>query len=139
MLDKRTNIMNRYTIKEHNKWVEEVKQLYQKVKSHLEPYEITFLGSKLYVFPNVFSPKYFFNTEWYGKALPKIVGNNSFLEIGTGTGAIALEIGKNNSRILTTDINEYAVENAKFNFKQNNLDIQVLKSMLVRNLTTKLS
>jgi methylase of polypeptide subunit release factors len=120
--------MNTYTKEDYIDWVKEVKELYKKVKSHKTSYEITFLNSTITIEPNVFSPKYFNNTKWYAEKLLKIIGNSSLLEIGTGTGAIAIEIAKNGSNVFTTDINPYAIQCASNNFIKNNVEIEVLES-----------
>jgi len=109
--------MIEYSKQEHDLWVSEVKELYQKVKSYKSPYLIDFLGRDLTVCPNVFSPKYFNNTKWYSEKLPNIIGKNSLLEIGTGTGAIALHCYFNGASVVATDISKDAYDCAKYNFK----------------------
>lgn len=117
--------MYRYSDKEHSLWVEEVKRIYEEIKSHKDPYFIDFLGIKLEVLPNVFSPKYFNNTKWYAEILPKIVGKKSLLEIGTGTGAIALNCSLNSASVTATDINKEACTCARSNFQSNDCKIPV--------------
>jgi len=117
--------MIEYSKKEHDIWLLEVKEIYQKIKSHKVSYVINFLGSDLTVFPNVFSPKYFNNTKWYAEKLPKIIGKGSLLEIGTGTGAIAFYCNQNGASVIATDINKDAYDCAKFNFENMNCKIQI--------------
>lgn len=119
-----TNIKLRtYSLKEHDFWVKEVKEIYQKVKSHSTSYVIDFLETKITVCPNVFSPKYFNNTKWYAERLPNIIGNSSLLEIGTGTGAIALHCCLKGANVTATDVNKDALNCAKRNFKNTNQNI----------------
>lgn len=119
-----TNIKLRtYSLKEHDFWVKEVKEIYQKVKSHSTSYIIDFLETQITVCPNVFSPKYFNNTKWYAERLPNIIGNGSLLEIGTGTGAIALHCCLKGANVTATDVNKDALNCAKLNFEKTNQNI----------------
>ena len=65
-----------------------VREIYEKIRSHREPYGISILGIDIIVLPDVFSPKYFTDSEWYAKEAAEIVGAGSLLEIGTGTGIL---------------------------------------------------
>ncbi len=58
------------------------------------------------------------------------------LEMGTGTGAIALALKKNNpaSRLLASDISLQALEVARSNAQKHNLDISFLESNWFQNL-----
>jgi len=91
-----------------------------------KPYEVSILGKKLVVLPKVFSPKYFTDTPWFAREIPKIVKKNSFLEIGTGIGAVTFFVAFGGSEmVVATDINPIAVKNARLNFKKYKLDIPV--------------
>ncbi len=70
------------------------------------------------MFPRVFSPGYFTDSAWFAKKLPGIVGTNSLLEIGSGTGIVGLSCALQGAKVTSTDINPKAVENTVFNFKQ---------------------
>jgi release factor glutamine methyltransferase len=84
-----------------------------------EKYEIEILGRKFVVYPNVFSPKYFFDTEFFAKELP-VQKDKNFLEIGSGTGAISVFAIINGAKHVTAiDINPAAVKNTKENAKLN--------------------
>lgn len=50
-----------------------------------EKYEVEILGRKFVVYPNVFSSKYFLDTEFFARKLP-IQQDEEFLEIGPGSG-----------------------------------------------------
>lgn len=112
-------------------WLEDTLKVFEKMKRDKKPYEISMLGKKLVVLPNVFSPKYFTDSEWFASEIPKIVKERTFLEIGTGTGVVALHVALNGSRnVVATDINPDAVENSKQNFSAYKLDIPVYQGDL---------
>jgi len=106
-------------------WEQEVRNVFDKIKSHKEKYSIGVNGVEVYVFPNVFSPAYFTDSKWFAETIPKIVGQHSFLEIGTGTGIVALFAGLNGADVSATDINPDAVENARHNFKNYGIDAKI--------------
>ena len=89
-------------------------------------YTIRVLGKEVPVLPGVFSPKYFSDVKWFAKEVPKIVRKRSFLEIGTGTGIIALFTALHGAgKIVATDINRAAVHNARKTFHLHKLKISV--------------
>lgn len=100
--------------------------VFSKMAHDLEEYCVTILGRKIIVMPGVFSPKYFSDVEWFAKEVPKVVGRRSFLEVGTGTGIIALFVALGGARrIIATDINPAAVKNARRTLRLHNLSIPV--------------
>jgi len=82
-------------------------------------------GLQISVLPNVYAPCFFKDSKWFAWEVSKIVGNHSLLEIGTGTGIIAIYCARNGARVVATDINPAAVENAQFNAKNYHLGIDV--------------
>ena len=73
------------------------------------------------VYDGVFSPTVFNDTFFYAEALPVPVGG-SVLEVGCGTGFIALQVAKKGAgSVLATDINPSAVANCKANAEKHNL------------------
>ena len=76
------------------------------------PYFHTVAGEHFIVFPEVFSPKYFKDTEFFAEKVPE-KAKGQFLEIGTGTGAVAIStfLGKNVEYVTATDINHIAFLN----------------------------
>ena len=116
-------------------WEDEVRAVYDKIKSHKRPYQITVNDIELTVFLKVFSPAYFTDSRWFAEALPEIVGRKRLLEIGTGTGIVALFAALNGAEVTATDINPYAVDNAWFNFRKYGLEIHVLWGDMYRPLT----
>lgn len=107
-------------------WQQEVFNIYKRIKRHKKPYDIKLENVVLTVLPNVFSPKYFTDSFWFAKELKEIIGRFSLLEIGTGTGIIALFCALNGAKVVATDINPAAVKNAKINFKRYNLNIPTM-------------
>ena len=105
-----------------DRWREEVFKVFNKVKSHKDPYEVEVEGIKIQVLPNVFSPRYFTDSIWFAKEVSEIVGQNSLLEVGTGTGIIALFCARNGAKVVAVDVNPDAVKNAQLNFQTHNLD-----------------
>jgi release factor glutamine methyltransferase len=73
------------------------------------------------VHEGVFSPSVFNDTFFYAEALPVPVGG-SFLEVGCGTGFIALRVAKKGAgSVLATDVNPSAVANCEVNSEKHNL------------------
>jgi release factor glutamine methyltransferase len=108
-------------------WYDHIFNIYDRMKATSKdgPYEVEFGDLKLDVLPNVYSLLFFSDTLWFAKKISKIVGSKSLLEIGTGTGAIAVLCANNGAEVVATDINPDAVENAKLNAKRYNLQISV--------------
>ena len=84
---------------------------------------VDFYGNKLYVNKNVLIPR--FETEELVDNTIKLVekkfnGKVNILDIGTGSGAIAISLKKNlDSNVVATDISKEALEVAKNNAKYN--------------------
>jgi len=100
-------------------------EVYEKMKKEKKPYTITVKNKELTVLPGVFSPKYFTDSEWFAEKIPKIVKNKKMLEIGTGTGIVAIFCALEEADVVATDINPEAVKNCKLNSKKLSLDIDV--------------
>ena len=83
---------------------------------HRRPYDISYRGRLIRVFPEVLSPKY----DWSGKfgveCLPPLQ-NKTFLEIGSGCGIVSLFAALNGAAMVASvDISPIAARNTKFNF-----------------------
>lgn len=88
-------------------------------ESETKKYEIKILGRKFIVYPNVFSPKYFKDTEFFARELP-IRAGEEFLEIGPGTGVASVFAALRGAKHVTAiDINPAAVKNTKENARLN--------------------
>lgn len=103
---------------------QKVREVYEKIKSHKQSYSINVDGVEIEIFPNVFSPAYYTDSKWFAQTVSKYVKNNSFLEVGAGTGIVALFVGLNGADVTVTDINPDAIENTKFNFKKHSLRVK---------------
>lgn len=103
-------------------------------------YLVKILGRKFFVYPGVFSPKYFNDTELFAKYFPYKEGG-AMLEIGTGVGVIAIiaVLERKVNRVIATDINYIAIKNAKENLRAYELDkrIKVIKSNLFEKFKNK--
>ena len=109
---------------------------FAQMEADTDSYEFELDGKTIPVLPGVFSPKYFSDVDWFAREVPKIVGNRSLLEIGTGTGIIALFVALAGSgRILATDINPRAVKNATETFRRHGIRASVRESDVFSTIT----
>lgn len=101
---------------------------------------VNFYGVNLLVNENVLIPR--FETETlvektinYAKELTEPL---DILDIGTGSGAIAITLAKHLScHVLATDISKEALETAKTNSKRNNVQIEFKQSDILKNVQGK--
>ncbi len=107
-----------------NRFQHTIDVLQKSQRDNTFPYELEKSGVKISVFENVFSPKYFGDSQWVADNLPLAVDvrEKKCLEIGTGTGLIAIKLAQAGAlKVTATDIVENTLNNAKFNVEQNNL------------------
>lgn len=98
------------------------KQILDQSQQEFEPYLCIVDGREYVVHPDVFSPKYFHDTELFASNLPVRAGE-SFLEIGPGTGAISITaVYRGAVRVLAVDINPAAVANTLENIRRHSMD-----------------
>ena len=116
-------------------WVKEVYRLYEQMRGHTKSYHTTVNDLDIIVFPNVFSPAYFTDSAWFAKVIPSIVGKKSLLEIGTGTGIVAIAAVLNDATVVATDCNPHAVANAKENVKYLGVNVEVLEGNMYNPIT----
>jgi release factor glutamine methyltransferase len=77
------------------------------------------------VLPNVLSPKYFSSTEFLCREIPFHM-NDTFLEIGTGIGAISIFAAlRGASTVVSVDINPDAVKNTILNAEKHGVSAAV--------------
>ena len=98
-------------------WVSEVRNIIDKHREEKKPYSVSVCDTDIKVFPQVFSPKYFPETQWFAKEVLKFTGNKKFLEIGCGAGALVLLAAINGATVSATDINKEAVTNTIANLE----------------------
>lgn len=95
----------------------------------------TYKGIRLVIPPAVFHPGFFFSTRLllqYIAALP--LKNRSFLELGAGSGLIALYAAREGARVTASDINAVAVHSLEMNSHSNRIPITILNSDLFTNI-----
>src|SRR3989338_2689661 len=107
---------------EYKDYIEGTRKVLEQSKTETKPYRVTVSGKEFVVFPNVFSPKYFNDTELFAQNLPIRIGEE-LLEIGPGTGAISIfAIYKGAKKVLAVDINPDAVENTRANIQLHHME-----------------
>lgn len=107
---------------ERHIWEDSISRLLQKALSHKEAYTIPISGFSVSIHPNVYSPKYFPESKWYGQELEKLIEpGQDFLEVGVGSGIVSMHVARAGGRVKGVDINPDAVAITKKNFAQNGL------------------
>jgi release factor glutamine methyltransferase len=95
----------------------------------------TYKSIRLVIPPTVFHPGFFFSTRLllrYIAALP--LKNRSFLELGAGSGLIALFAAREGAQVMASDINTVATHSLEMNSQSNRIPITVIKSDLFTNI-----
>jgi methylase of polypeptide subunit release factors len=93
----------------------EISRIYIEMRNR--PFEVRCIGLKLKSTSDVYAPDMFSDSAYFATELPKIVGQKSLLEIGTGTGIIGISCALNGANVVATDINLSAVKVAMTNIK----------------------
>ena len=89
-------------------------------------YHVKANGFDIIVLPSVFHPTWHFTSLFLAEACEQLVQPNArVLEIGTGTGLVALSAARHASRVVAVDINPLAVECARLNVRNNGMDRKV--------------
>jgi release factor glutamine methyltransferase len=78
----------------------------------------------LVVIPGVFHPEFFFATALFIRTLARrpIGGDTRALDMGTGSGALAVALGRRGARVTALDVNPLAVRCARANVTMHGLD-----------------
>jgi release factor glutamine methyltransferase len=95
----------------------------------------TYKGIRLVIPPAVFHPGFFFSTRLllrYIASLP--LKNKLFLELGAGSGLIALYAAREGAVVTATDINPVAVHSLELNRQSNRIPLTVIQSDLFADL-----
>ncbi len=88
-------------------------------------------GLRLTILPSVFHPGLFLTTHTFLQFLQKMpLAGKKLLELGAGSGLIALWCARAGARVTASDINPAAVKGLAENAVANNLQVQVLHSDL---------
>lgn len=83
----------------------------------------------------VFHPGFFSSTQFllqYISGLP--LKDKNFLELGAGSGLIAIKAAKQGARVTATDINPVAIDYLYSNSAQNNLSLEIIQSNLFTDI-----
>ena len=116
--------MTKHRVSEQE-WKQGIYESFAKVAKHTGQYEITVGKFDITVLPNVFSPKYFTDSLWFAEELPAIVGKKTFLEVGVGTGIVALYCAAAGATVTAIDINLDACRNTVMNAKRYGFSMSV--------------
>ncbi len=104
-----------------------------------EPYELEIEGEKISIHDGVFAPDPSLTNSPFVilNNLPDVSGKE-VLDMGTGTGIIALVCARKGANVVAVDSDDKAIENAKENFQKSGLEnIEVVKSNLFENISGK--
>lgn len=95
----------------------------------------TYKGIRLVIPPAVFHPGFFFSTRLllrYIAALP--LKNKTFLELGAGSGLIAMYAARQGAAVTATDINPVAIHSLEMNARSNRIPLTVIRSDLFTSI-----
>lgn len=84
-------------------------------------------GRPLLVLPGVFNPTLFFSSEFFAEYLlsAEIPSSSSVLDLGTGSGVVAIVVAPRVSGVVATDVNAGAVRCARINAILNRVEDRV--------------
>lgn len=140
--------INRLELNLHSKYLVKtkiqlaIKQAVQR-RMQLEPLQYIFGETKFYDFPIKVNPAVLIPRPETELLVEKITKNNnslnSILDLGTGSGAIAIYLAKAfpKAQIIASDISEKALKIARENAKMNNAKIKFIQSDLFQNISKK--
>ena len=94
--------------------------------------EVDVRGEKFAISESVFNPKLFYSSELMIDALNHIgiSPDKMVLDMGTGSGILAIISAKKGARVVAIDINREAAKCAKMNAKNHDVDVEVICSDL---------
>jgi len=80
-------------------------------------------GFEIAVLPAVFHPRWHFTTPFFASQVPVLVrsGGAAVLEVGAGTGVVAMSAARSAGRVVATDLNPVSVACARMNVLNNGL------------------
>lgn len=92
-------------------------------------------GLRLTIPPGVFHPGVFFSTPIFISFLQNVdFHKKTVLDVGTGSGLLALFAAERGGLVTALDINPFAVETARRNAAANQLEVKILESDLFKKL-----
>jgi release factor glutamine methyltransferase len=109
----------------YQEYLDGTKQILDESQKETKPYTVQVNGLDIIVYPSVFSPKYFHDTEIFARHLPVIPGQ-ALLEIGPGTGAVSIAAAyRGAERIVAIGINPQEVVNTQANIEAHHLEERI--------------
>lgn len=95
-------------------------------------------GIKLLIPAEVFHPGFFFSTKLLLKHIDQFsLNQKTFLELGAGSGLIAIYAAKKNAIVTATDINPVAIECLTKNSEANNVAIKIICSDVFEDIPSQ--
>lgn len=95
----------------------------------------TYKGIRLVIPPAVFHPGFFFSTRLLLRYIAKLpLKGKSFLELGAGSGLIAMYAAREGAQVTASDINQVAVHSLEMNSSSNRISLTVIHSDLFKNI-----
>lgn len=103
-----------------------------------KPRTFCYDGICIKVHPDVFPPNLTISTKILLDFLSeKELENESFLELGCGSGIISLFAAKKGAKVTATDINSTALEFLSENAKKNHFELEIIESDLFQSLPNR--
>lgn len=95
----------------------------------------TYKGIRLVIPPAVFHPGFFFSTRLLLRYIAKLpIKDKTFLELGAGSGLIALYAAREGAQVTASDINQVAIHSLEMNSRSNRISLTVIHSDLFTNI-----
>lgn len=95
----------------------------------------TYKGIRLVIPPAVFHPGFFFSTRLLLRYIAKLpLKNSSFLELGAGSGLIAMYAAREGAQVTASDINQVAIQSLEMNSRSNRIPLTVITSDLFADI-----
>jgi release factor glutamine methyltransferase len=95
----------------------------------------TYKGIRLVIPPAVFHPGFFFSTRILLRYLAKLpLKDKTLLELGAGSGLIAMYAAREGAQVTASDINQVAIHSLEMNSSSNRISLTVIHSDLFTNI-----
>jgi release factor glutamine methyltransferase len=95
----------------------------------------TYKGIRLVIPPAVFHPGFFFSTRLLLRYIAKMpLKDISFLELGAGSGLIAMYVAREGAQVTASDINQVAIHSLEMNSRSNRISLSIIHSDLFTNI-----
>jgi release factor glutamine methyltransferase len=95
----------------------------------------TYKGIRLVIPPAVFHPGFFFSTRLLLRYIAKLpLKGKSFLELGAGSGLIAMYAAREGAQATASDINQVAIHSLEMNSRSNHISLTVIHSDLFTSI-----